>query len=381
MPILPAELKISAGDIIVTWRDRLYLLALYPLEEVPKLLYKLCFFIFLLFVMIGGALFHAYAEEQAASHNESHNTGHTTFLSPKLETAIFQSPRLRQSGARACRAIFVLGQRRADNRVSISASLSGERQLAHNFRTNNDDLSDTSRRAYDRQNDDLLDLELQARYRIMDWGVGSARVRAEEYQLAAERLSYEAGLSETLQDILRLMMQIEGARIDVQYRTNALQEMQPHIEAIEAQGIAGSVGIAEVRAVKLTVLNAEIALQRAERHLSESLNQLQASYQISYEDGLPLLDRFTDLRGDAFIEIEPEDWRNIRILDYRFMAQTEELYAIEHENLPQFDTVLETSIFDVTDYESEYQIVGRLEMSVPLYDGGANNSRSQEKSW
>lgn len=136
-----------------------------------------------------------------------------------------------------------------------------------------------------------------------------------------------------------------------------------------------------MRETKLSVLNAEIALQRAERRFEETQKELNARFKISYEEALPLLQTFLDVRSDEVVPIEARDWLNVRVLDARIAAQREDLEAISNERYPVIDSVLETTVFDVTDYEREYQLVGRLELSVPLYDGGSNKARQQEKSW
>ena len=48
---------------------------------------------------------------------------------------------------------------------------------------------------------------------------------------------------------------------------------------------------------------------------------------------------------------------------------------------PKFDVVIDGTIFDMTDYEDEYEIIGKLEMSMPLYDGGTARARLRETTW
>ena len=315
------------------------------------------------------------------------HSGQETYLPDNLRRALFDHPSVRQAGARSCRAVFVLGQRQAARRPSLSASLSGARELAKNYRTNKDDRSKSntpirsSSRAFDNERNDLYDLEIAARYRLYDSGVGQSLIRGEENRLHAERLSYEMQLARLSQDMLRLLMQIESGYQDIAIRQQALRELAPHIEAVEAQGKAGTLGLAKVREVKLLVLEAELNLQRTQRAIDESITQLEANYRIELAQALPLLRLFLDRRDERFIVIEPELWREVRVLDYRILAEKEALHAISHEGFPVLDTVLETQFFDMTDFESEYQMVARLEMSVPLYDGGARKARAQEKDW
>lgn len=358
------------------WRDHIVLTALYPLDVIRKRAYQLVSCFFLVFVILGGFAFHAAnAQEETGDKALLLNTGFD------LEEQLLNHPVLRQSAARSCRAIFVLGQRKAEKRLDLSASLSGERQLASNFRTSNNDPLPSSLRGYNRNYDDIYDMELTARYRLYDWGVSSARVRSEESRLHAERLNYRASLVAVVEDILRVMMQIEAAKSEIVHRQMALEEFAPHVTAIEAQGQAGSIGLAQVREAKLSVLNAEVALQRAERRQAEVEGELQARFKISYEEALPLLQDFLARRQEFVPEIDSQDWLNIRVIDARIIGEQEDLSAIENERYPRVDSVFETTVFDLTDFESEYQLVGRLEFTLPLYDGGANKARQQEKSW
>ena len=60
---------------------------------------------------------------------------------------------------------------------------------------------------------------------------------------------------------------------------------------------------------------------------------------------------------------------------------THEADDIRASRYPKFDAVIDGTIFDMTDYEDEYELVGKLEMSVPLYDGGTARARLRETAW
>ena len=373
------------------WREHIWLLAFYPLETIKKRSYLIGFILFLIFVLSGSQIFHAHADESAslasASRSERQALISDTQMSDALRRALFDHPSIRQAGARSCRAVFVLGQRQAERRPQLSASVSGARELAKNYRANQDDRTGhnvpirSSSRAYDNERNDLYDLEVSARYRLFDWGVGQSLVRGETNRLHAKRLSYEMQLARLSQDMLRLLMQIESGKQDIAIRQASLREVVSHQEAVEAQGQAGTLGLARVREIKLLLLDAELELQRTKRAVAESITQLEATYRIGYDEALPLLHLFLARSETSFPFIEPEMWREVRVLDYRIQAEQASLRAISHEGFPVLDSVFETTFFDMTDFESEYQIVRRLEMSMPLYDGGSRRAREQEKDW
>ena len=60
---------------------------------------------------------------------------------------------------------------------------------------------------------------------------------------------------------------------------------------------------------------------------------------------------------------------------------THEADEIRGSRYPKLDGVLEGTIFDMTDYEDEYEVVGKVEMTMPLYDGGTAMARLRETAW
>ena len=47
----------------------------------------------------------------------------------------------------------------------------------------------------------------------------------------------------------------------------------------------------------------------------------------------------------------------------------------------RIDAVVDGTIFDLADYEDEYEVLGKLEFNMPLYDGGTSWARLREADW
>ncbi len=62
----------------------------------------------------------------------------------------------------------------------------------------------------------------------------------------------------------------------------------------------------------------------------------------------------------------PDSSLAARSLALQTRAARHEREVIEAELYPSVDGVLEATIFDLRDYEDEYQMVGRLEFTCPL---------------
>ena len=80
----------------MAWRDRLYILAFYPIDEWRKAAYRIATALFFIIVCFGGLLFHA----AKADDNAGAELTEGIALSDALSDAIFQHPAQRQSGAR-----------------------------------------------------------------------------------------------------------------------------------------------------------------------------------------------------------------------------------------------------------------------------------------
>ena len=142
------------------WRDRLYILSFYPLDKLRIRVYQLAIFLFFLLVTIGGFAFHS-AKAQSVSDEGA--------ISQEVATALFDHPTLRQTAARACRALFAVGQVRAEKRINFGAQIAGEREIFSNFRGQDADPNQSFRRGYDPTLDNVVDLELTARYTLYDF--------------------------------------------------------------------------------------------------------------------------------------------------------------------------------------------------------------------
>jgi len=98
------------------WRKRLDFMSFYPQDYLQKKAYQLILLFFLVCVIGGSFAFHAaHADDGNRGDGDTAVVDGVSYLSPKLLDQLYDHPTLRQSGARSCRAIFVLGQRRAES--------------------------------------------------------------------------------------------------------------------------------------------------------------------------------------------------------------------------------------------------------------------------
>lgn len=159
-------------------------------------------------------------------------------LSDELYRALYLDPQISQSAARSCQAVYELGIERAEKRLQLSANLSGERDLAHNFNNTFDRGETPARlRGFNQGENDLFDADIEGRYRLYDWGVSDNRISAERTRLAASRLSIEIELAERARELLEVLVAHEHTQTEISLLGRALDELVPHLEAMEAEKI------------------------------------------------------------------------------------------------------------------------------------------------
>ncbi|MGC6536883.1 MAG: TolC family protein [Candidatus Puniceispirillaceae bacterium] len=335
-------------------------------------------------VIITGLAGSTYGDEIALSPSGTdHQLAYDSHLPEVIIRSIYQDPAIRRSTARTCQAIYALGLRRAERRPEITAEVTGERELFSNFKRSNahNDPSRAITRGYNSNRDNVYDFEVTGRYRLYDWGVSENRELSDYNRLSASRLELDIMLGQRSLELLENIIRLKHSQQEVLHYETAKEALMPHIEAITAQGEAGSIGLADVRQAKLTELDADVKYQRALRRTEQLAQELETSFGITAEEAEPLLQNLLQNRTDTTPQIAEIDWSEVRVADLYAAAARYELNAIENELRPVFDGVVTGELFDLTDFESEYQIVARLEMSIPLYDGGSNKARKEQANW
>ena len=73
--------------------------------------------------------------------------------------------------------------------------------------------------------------------------------------------------------------------------------------------------------------------------------------------------------------------REVKRLDYELASAALELQRLKAERKPSFTAFVDTTLFDVDSFSQEYEIAGRLQFRMPLFDGGSNAARQQETRW
>jgi len=186
--------------------------------------------------------------------------GQPVQLSEAVRRSLSEQPAMQAGRARTCQALYRLGLNRAEARPQNSGSISGQRQLFGHYKvSNNTDKDSAEARGVSDRKLNVYDIEVSLRHKLWDWHVTDNRIRSEQLSHEAEQLNLDLNLSEQLLQLLTLSIRIHLFTEVVHLNHQTVQDLTPHIEAIEAQtrlaqarsrkaSFAGQVAYAEIRA-------------------------------------------------------------------------------------------------------------------------------------
>jgi len=311
--------------------------------------------------------------------------------------ALFLDPRVSEASARVCQAVHRLGLRRAEARPQLSGAVSGGRRLAgrikedpgaSNFvRRNTPEeeeihRSGAHRRHYDpRENDNIYDLTLSLRHTFWDWGQNRAGIAARELEYQVARVDARTILSQRSFDLLNLGLRLRlHDQVLASQRENAAI-VAAQIEIVQSRVEAGAGRLSELREARLIALDLEIEMNRLQARHTILLDQLATDFELAADDAELLVATFWYHRPDALAHLPAERTEKAHAVRLRMQAVAHEEKQIRGSRYPRLDGVLNGRVFDLTDYKDEYELVGRLEMRMPLYDGGAAKARLREAAW
>ena len=302
-----------------------------------------------------------------------------------VEDAIHQNPTVQRERAAVCQARSRYDLALAGQLPRVDLSVSGGSPIKSNFTrrsrrsifssNNNDAAID---RRFDNNNiDGVVRLtqsiydgqraEMGKRIAENDGAVSRLGVAIETDTVAADILT--AALEYHLQ--LKLKQHFEEQRAELEVITTRIKE---RVEL-------GAGRVSDLRESRLMELELEVAQSQAERQLELLERELQARFKLTPEILTPFFDRYLSLRGDEVLVEASESIRSVKRLDLDLQTIDFEKRQLTGERQPNITAHLDTTLFDVDSFGYEYEMVGRLQLSVPIYDGGSNKARKNENEW
>ncbi|MBT5798739.1 MAG: hypothetical protein HOI17_02745 [Alphaproteobacteria bacterium] len=181
------------------------------------------------------------------------------------------------------------------------------------------------------------------------------------------------------------MMQLS---LDYQFTKNSLaiglevqEQISDFMTSIEAKGEAGVIPLINVRRAKLLSIDFEGQVEKTKNQLDRIEKEITTSFSLIPSDIEHFPQLFEQHRPIELPFFNENTSIAVASLGFEISAMMNENQAISLENKPIVYGTVTSSVFDLRDFEEEYEIIGELSVSMPLYDGGSNLARQNILNW
>ena len=315
-------------------------------------------------------------------------------LPQNLRHAVLLDPKVSEATARACQMAHRLGLARAEGRPKVSANITGSRQIVGRIKENrygnvpNSWLTPSQReikqsgahtREFDhREKNNIYDGKVSLRHTFVDWGQRGNRTEARMLAHQAARIDALGVMRERSHELVRLSLLLRRAEEVIAVQKANFTAVSTEVEAVRALVEAGVGRMSDLREAQLVALDQEIAINRSEAERDQIREGLAAEFDLGDSDARLLVQVFLARRPAALAVLQADRSDKAHAFRLRAREVTHEAAEIRGSRYPKLDGVIEGTIFDMTDYEDEYEVVGKVEMTMPLYDGGTAKARLRE---
>jgi len=137
----------------------------------------------------------------------------------------------------------------------------------------------------------------------------------------------------------------------------------------------------DLREAQLIALDEEITINRAQAEQDQIRERLTTEFGLKEGDARDLVRIFLSRRPSGLPVLQADRSDRAHAIRLRTREVTHQAAEIRGSRFPKLDGVIEGTIFDMTDYEDEYEVVGKVEITMPLFDGGTARARLRETAW
>lgn len=320
----------------------------------------------------------------------------------QLRTIIGDHPRLRQSRQQICESGYAISQERTAYFPTLNASLSAGDRLIDKT-TRGDQFGGNSAPEYDGKG---ANLSLNLRQKIYDWGKTRAAINRAALQREAVGLEGRQILEQQIAYFFQVAFDYTRNGYILAELEETVRAISDDITTLKKRFEAGAGRIAEVRAGQIIELDVQSKMQTLRNQRAIAAETLKNSFEVDgafAEQAIAVFQARRPAFPDLITTEETLDWR---VLDARSRAEGHEIRRLRASRLPEFTGVLSGQAWDITDKKRcgdvlpsthpdasnlngayrryanchTYEVSGRVEMSLPLYDGGLTETQKNRAS-
>ena len=287
--------------------------------------------------------------------------------------AIITHPNIARLRAQICQHYAQADIARAGKYPQVDLRILGGTSLKSKFRR-----QETQIRRFD---DREIDAVIGIRQNVYDWGLTDRSVRIAETSRVIARIDLVLETDRQASDLLAVMIRYQELTEQDKLYQFLRKELDDIADRIEEGVNAGALTLSDLREVKISNLDIEVAHLQVMREMSVLDADIAERFKLSIDQAMPLLRFYLNARPDALPPVDTESINEIRKLDLQQMITGYELDRLNAQRKPSLNAIIDTTIFNVDGYSQEYEMAGRFELSMPLYDGGSNRANRREVEW
>lgn len=316
-------------------------------------------------------------------------------LAPAVRQAVLLDPQVTEATARACQMAHKLGLTRADGRPKLTATISGSKEVLSRIKKPTSsffrrrtpaerEIANTGAHKRDFDHDEknnIYDAKLTLRYTLFDWGQRRNRTEASIIAFEVAQIDARDVMRTRSHDMLRLALTLRQLDQLVSLQRETLDQVNAHVANVRARVEAGAGRVVDLREAQLVALDQEIAVNRVLAERDQLREILRSEFELEVADAVALAQTFIQYRPETLPMIQADRTDKAHAIRLRQRQVGHDAESIRGSRYPKVDGVLDGTVFDVTDFEYEYEVVGRIELTMPLYDGGTAKARLRETDW
>ena len=299
-----------------------------------------------------------------------------------VSEAILSNPVVQQQRAQVCQARSRYDQARSSQLPQVDFSVSGGSSLTDNFNRYGGFTSPAEEYAVGRRFDDKnVDGIVRLTQSIYDGSRAKMSRQIAENDRKAAKLLVVVETETTAADIISVGLDYYLQQQLHDHFTQQLTELKIVTNRIHERVELGAGRISDLRESRLLELEVEISLSQTQRQMDLIEKDMLARFKLTPAQVLPYMHDFLNARPDD-VQIEnSENIRQVKRLDIEIQSLNFEQRRLTGERHPNITAHLDTTLFDIDSFSHEYEVVGRLQMTLPIYDGGSNKARKNENEW
>ncbi len=323
---------------------------------------------------------------------------------------ILGHPRLNEARSAVCSARFEIARSKTNYYPKVNVGMSfGQKWIDKTTRS--DEFGGSNSPEYD---GDGVSLTMSVSQQLYDWGDTRAGIHIGKIRRSRALIERRVTLDTQITTFLKAALDYYGQEILFRQAQGIMADIGKTVESVQARFRSGAGRLLELRAAQLVRLEHQSQLDIIERRRHQALEVIEKQFKANKEQAMGLVEKFLEVRPESPVVIPAENSLQIQIVDLDILSIRYEIRQILARRFPKVEGVIVGRVWDIQDKEScgtridafhsEYEngraisgetgafaprflnskcntheVTGNIEVSMPLYDGGASKADTNER--